>query len=461
MSPGDIDQLALSDEVAFRVRFAAAAPPSQELYWRGPVMHDFDGRTWSRSYPMLRKAPPLQPQGPAYRYTVSLEANERNWIFALDWPSKWDLPDGILLGDYTLVRRDPVSRPIDFDATSYTQVQSSEPLSDALRRRDTRIPPNRNPRTAEFAQTLRSAHPDDLEYVRAVLAMFTQQPFYYTLTPPKLADDSVDAFLFDTRRGFCEHYASAFAVLMRVAGIPARVVTGYQGGTFNRFADYWILRQSDAHAWDEVWIEGRGWLRIDPTSAIAPERVERGLEDAQSADESAISRWQRRTPWLADARLRLDALRQLWRERILFFDQGSQQKLLEQLRIPEPDGQKLVIVLTAALTAVLCWLTWTVRREVEPPRREILIRIYSRLCAKLAAVGIPRAAHEGAEDYAARVAQCRPDLKVAVTALCRHYSRLRYAGAATRVTIGQFDAAVRAFRPALRRKPRAGRAADR
>jgi transglutaminase-like putative cysteine protease len=461
MSPGDIDQLALSDEVAFRVRFAAAAPPPQERYWRGPVMHVFDGRTWSRSYSILRKPPPLLPQGPAYRYTVSLEAHEHNWIFALDWPSQWDLAGGVLTNDYTLVRRDPVSRPIDVDATSYTRVQSSEPLSDVLRRLDTGIPANRNPRTAQLARSLRSAHPDDMEYVRAVLAMFTQQPFYYTLTPPRLADNSVDAFLFDTKRGFCEHYASAFAVLMRAAGIPARVVTGYQGGTFNRFADYWILRQSDAHAWDEVWIEGRGWLRFDPTSAIAPERVERGLEDALGADESVTGRWQRRSPWLADTRLRLDALRLLWRERILFFDQDSQQRLLEGLRIPEPDGQKLVIVLAAALAVVLGWLTWTVRREVAPTRKELLIRAYARLCAKLAAAGIPRASHEGAEDYAARVAQRRPDLKVAVTALCRHYSRLRYAGAATRVTVGQFDAAVRAFRPALQRKPRAGRAAER
>jgi transglutaminase-like putative cysteine protease len=451
MSPGDIDQLALSDEVAFRVRFAAAAPPPQERYWRGPVMHVFNGRTWSRSY-SLRKPPPLQPQGPAYRYTVSLEAHEHNWIFALDWPSQWNLADGFLTNDYTLVRREPVSRPIDVDATSYTRVQSPEPLSDVLRALDTKIPTHGNPRTAELARTLHSAHPDDIEYVRAVLAMFTQQPYYYTLTPPKLADDSVDAFLFDTKRGFCEHYASAFAVLMRAAGIPARVVTGYQGGTFNRFADYWILRQSDAHAWDEVWIEGRGWLRFDPTSAIAPERVERGLEDALSADESVTSRWQRRTPWLADARLRLDALRLLWRERILFFDQQSQQQLLEWLRIPEPDGQKLVMVLTAALAVVLCWLTWTVRREADPTRKELLIRIYSRLCAKLAAIGIPRASHEGAEDYAARVAQRRPDLKIAVTTLCRHYSRLRYAAAATRVTVGQFDAAVRAFRPPAKPK---------
>jgi len=338
-------------------------------------------------------------------------------------------------------------------------VQSSEPLSNPWRRRDTRLPPNSNPRTVRLAQTLRGEHPDEMDYVRAVLGMFTQQAFYYTLTPPKLAGDSVDEFLFDTKRGFCGHYASAFATLMRAAGIPARVVTGYHGGTFNRFADYWILRQSDAHAWTEVWIEGRGWLRVDPTSAIAPGRVERGLNDAVSADEPLGSRWQRRTPWLADTRLRLDALRQLWRERILMFDQDSQQKVLEWLNIPEPDGQKLVMVLTAALTAVLGWLTWAVRREIDPARKEPLLRAYARLCAKLAAVGMPRLMHEGAEDYAARVAQRRPDLGPAVTALCRHYCMLRYAAAPTRITLGQFDAAVRAFSP--KQKQHAGARTDR
>ena len=448
MNPGDIDQLVLSDEVAFRVHFAAAAPPPQERYWRGPVLHNFDGRTWRRASSMPPSAPPLQPLGPAYEYTVSLEPHQHRWLFALDWPSRWNLPDAGLSGDYTLMQRDPVSRPLDVTATSYTRVQAAEPLSNRLRRLDTQTMPTRYPRTMQLAQTLRSAHPDDADYVRAVLALFTQQPYYYTLTPPRLAGSSVDGFLFDTKRGFCEHYASAFAVLMRAAGIPARVVTGYQGGTFNRFADYWIVRQSDAHAWDEVWIDGRGWLRVDPTTAIAPERIERGANDALSADEPLAGRWQYRIRWLADARLRLDALKQIWRERILFFDQQSQQKLLEWLHIPEPDGQKLVILLAAALTLVLCWLTWTVRREVDSAPKDALIRAYSRLCAKLAAVGVPRRPHEGAEDYAARVARDRPDLGPAVSALCRHYSLLRYAAAPTRITVTQFDAAVRAFRPA-------------
>jgi transglutaminase-like putative cysteine protease len=447
MSPGDIDHLALSDEVAFRVRFAGAAPPPQERYWRGPVLHDFDGRTWRRANSVPMRAAALQPQGPAYVYTLSLEPHQHRWLFALDWPLRWNQPDTLLTSDYTLVQRDPVSRPVNVAVTSYTRVLDLRPMSAVARGRDTFLAANHNPRALQLAQTLRAMHTDDGEYLRAVLTMFTEQPYYYTLTPPKLADESVDAFLFDTKRGFCEHYASAFAVLMRAAGIPARVVTGYQGGTLNRFSDYWILRQSDAHAWDEVWIEGRGWLRVDPTSAIAPERVERYADDAVIADEPLTGRWQRRFPWFATAQLRLDALKQVWRERILFFDQDSQQKLLEWLNIPEPDGQKLVLLLAAALTVVLCWLTWMVRRDADPKPKDALIRAYSSLCAKLAAVGLARRTYEGAEDFALRVARQRPDLAPAVTALCRHYTTLRYAAAPARLTVNQFIAAVRAFRP--------------
>jgi protein-glutamine gamma-glutamyltransferase len=453
MSPGDIDRLALSDEVAFRVRFASMTPPPQERYWRGPVMHDFDGRTWRRSLSIPFTAAPLLNHGTAYRYTVSLEANQHNWIFALDWPVRWNLPGGILTGDYTLVQREPVSRPIDVAITSYSQVSWIEPLSAAERRRDTRLAPKRNPRSIELAQSMRGAYPNDMDYVRAVLSMFTQQAFYYTLTPPRLHDDTVDEFLFDTKRGFCEHYASSFAVLMRAAGIPTHVVTGYQGGTFNRFAGYWILRQSDAHAWNEVWIDGRGWLRVDPTSAIAPERVEHGLIDAASADDPLGSRWQRRTPWFADARLRLDALRQLWRERILLYNGDSQQKLLELLHIPEPDGQKLALLLALALTLGLFWLTWQVRRELNFAPTQQTLRAYLRLCDKLAAVGIPRLPHEGPEAFAARVAQHRPDLAAPIGALCRHYSTLRYGAPPAYITAQQFDRAVRAFRPL--RKPHA------
>jgi protein-glutamine gamma-glutamyltransferase len=447
MSPGDINQLALSDEIAFRVRFSSAPPPPQDRYWRGPVLHDFDGQTWTRVNRFASNAPLLPPQGAEYDYTVMLEPNQRTWIFTLDYATRWDLNRAGLTSDYTLVQPYPVSRALDVAATSYSRLQFPDALSANARRIDTRLPPNRNPRTLELAQKMRVEHPDDMEYVRAALAMFTEQPFYYTLTPPKLADNSVDRFLFDTKRGFCEHYASAFAVLMRAAGIPTRIVTGYQGGTMNPYADYWIIRQSDAHAWNEVWIEGRGWVRIDPTSAISPARVEHGLADTVTADDALAGRWQGSGRWLSGLRLRVDALREMWRERILDFDQDSQRKLLQMLHVPEPDGQKLVILLATAMGLVLGWLTWQVRRELNALPKDLAVRAYARLCAKLAAAGLPRMPHEGPEDYAARLAARRPDLKDSVTSLCRQYSQLRYATPGAAITLGQFEAAVRMFHP--------------
>jgi protein-glutamine gamma-glutamyltransferase len=453
MSPGDITQLAQSDEIAFRVHFLTAPPPSEELYWRGPVFNDFNGRTWKGSLPIPQKEPQLLLQGPAYRYIVSLEPHQHAWVFTLDWLQESNLPRALLTADHTLVTPFAVSRPIDVTATSYPHANFLDPLPERLRRRELYLPQDANPRTRQLSLNLRAGHPNDMEFVGAVLQMFAQQPYYYTLTPPKLSDDSVDQFLFDTKRGFCGHYASAFAVLMRAAGIPARVVTGYQGGTFNRFSDYWILRQSNAHAWDEIWIDGRGWIRVDPTASIAPQRVERDVSDSVSADTATISHWRGHARWLADARLRFDALRELWRERVLTFNQDSQERLLEMLHIPDPDGEKLVMVLAAALAGVFVWLTWQVRRELDPHSPDLAVRSYARLCAKLAAVGIPRRTHEGAESYAARVALARPDLAAQVGALCRYYSNLRFAPPAD-LTVAQFRAQVRAFRP--QRSSRAG-----
>jgi protein-glutamine gamma-glutamyltransferase len=466
MSPGDITNLAMSDEVAFRVRFKAGSdtPPPQERYWRGPVLHDFDGHAWRRTESARVDAPGLRFQGPAYRYTVSLEPSPHNWIFVLDWPSRWDAERAYLTSDYMLMEPNPLSQPIDVAATSYSHVQAAQPLGPGMRRRDTRLPAGRNPRSLRLAQELRNAHPDDPGYIDAVLAMFHSEAFFYTLTPPRLAADPVDGFLFDTKRGFCGHYASAFATLMRAAQIPARVVTGYQGGTYNRFADYWILRQSDAHAWVEVWMEGRGWVRVDPTSAIAPERVEHGLNDMVTADAPQFSRWQQRTPWLGDLWLRLDALRQLWRERILLFDQSSQERLLELLHIPEPDGQKVALVLAACLILGMTWLTWQVRRELKVSPRDPLQRAYERLCRRLKSAGCGRMPSEGPEAFAARVSHLRPDLAAPVMALCREYSTLRYgaraggaavggaeagagAGAEVEADANRFAAAVRRFRP--------------
>jgi len=446
MSPGDITQLALSDEIAFRVRFRNAPPPPEELYWRGPVFNDFNGRTWKGSLPVLLKEPELLLKGPDYRYVVSLEPHQHQWVFTLDWLQQTNLPHAQLTADHTLIMPFAVSHPVDVTAISYPHAAFLDPMSNGLRRRELSLPQDANPRTRQLSQTLRARHPDEMEFVTAVLRMFAEEPYYYTLQPPRLADDSVDQFLFETKRGFCGHYASAFAVLMRAAGIPARVVTGYQGGTFNRFSDYWILRQSNAHAWDEIWIDGRGWIRVDPTASIAPQRIERDIRDSVSSDTSTVNHWRGHARWLADARLRFDALRELWRERVLTFNQDSQERLMAMMHIPDPDGEKLVMVLAAALAVVLMWLTWQVRRELDPRSPDLAVESYARLCGKLAAAGIARRAHEGAESYAARVATLRPDLAAQVEALCRYYSNLRFAPPSG-LSAAQFRNQVRAFRP--------------
>lgn len=386
--------------------------------------------------------------GPAYTYTLSLEPHPNNWLFALDWPDRWSAPDARLNSDDTLVTGAPMSRPIDFTARSHTHVLTTEALSSTARRRDTRLPAGLNPRTSAFSAELRRSHPDDLGYVQAVLDLFRREEFFYTLSPPPLGRDSVDEFLFDTRRGFCGHYASAFATLMRAAGIPARIVTGYHGGTYNPYAGYWIVRQSNAHAWNEIWIAGRGWLRVDPTAAIAPARVEPGLEGTPALEPGALG-FRAHVPWITDLRLRLDALGQLWRQRVLRFNQLSQFSLIERLGIAEPDAQKIVLVMAAGLVLAFVWLMWQLRREQRAEPKDRAVIAYGRLCRKLAAIGLPRHPHEGAEDYAARVGRARPDLAAAAAALCESYSQLRYARATAQheQILREFIARARSFHP--------------
>jgi transglutaminase-like putative cysteine protease len=458
MSPGDITDLALSDEVAFRARFTGPSPPERLRYWRGIVLHDFDGRTWRRS-DLTRAAPKLEPTGAGYRYTIELEPSSHPWVFALDWPVLPESSDLLLTADSTVELRNRASRRTEISLTSYPSAQFLAPAV-AARAEDTRLPAGANPRTRELALRLRGEHPDDADLVRSVLDMLRTEDFYYTLTPPPLGRDAVDEFLFATKAGFCGHYASAFAVLMRAAGLPAHVVTGYYGGTFNPYAGDWILRQSEAHAWTEIWIDGRGWIRVDPTSAIDPLRVDQRLREA-AANESAGALLGPHMPWLTDLRLRIDALRELWRGRILHYNPDAQNALLRQLGIPAPDVEKLVLVLAAALTVMLGWLTWQVRRELESAPGDALTRAYARLCAKLKRAGLPRAPHEGAESYGERVARVRPDLAGRVTVLVAGYSRLRYGPRATAPEVKAFKRAVRGFRPkAAAIRPRGSRASS-
>ncbi len=450
MAPGDITELSLSSDVAFRVRFAGAAPPPAQRYWRGPVLHDFDGYTWSRG---ARFDVPgrLETLGLEYDYSLMLEPTDNFWVFGLDMPVRWN-DERIRQGyDYQLVVQGRISEPVTYQMSSRPRYfAAAEKLSTTLTSRDTRYPAERNQRSVELAKRMRADATSNQAYIDAVLGMFREQSFYYTLSPSRLDLNSVDDFLFNTRRGFCAHFASAFTLLMRAAGIPARVVTGYQGGDYNRLADYYIVRQSDAHAWSEVWLRGRGWVRIDPTAAVAPDRIERGTA-ALGADQPFAERMIRDNAWLADVRFAWDAVNTLWRENVLQFSSQKQEQFLKWLGIREPDWHWLAGLLGASLLVALALLSLVLARELRFHNRDPVQRSYARFCQRLERRGLKRASHEGPLDFLARIARERPDLAGECEPIADLYIRLRYASETAKPTLQEFVRRVHAFHPAAQR----------
>jgi transglutaminase-like putative cysteine protease len=426
MSPGSISQLILSYEPAFRVRFRGLPPPPQELYWRGPVLHDFDGYTWRRMSGVFLPRQPLRYLGEPYRYQVSLEPSRERWWFALDTPQESAGARALLTYDYELVGSEPVRQLMSFDAVSYTHSEASEALDPGARRQDTYLPRNTNPRAAALAHTLRQQAPEDAAFVQAVLDYLRRGGFVYSLTPERLGRDAVDDFLFNTRSGFCGHYASAFVTLMRAAGVPARVVSGYLGGEWNPAGGYFIVRQSDAHAWAEVWLAGRGWTRFDPTAVVAPERLRRGILDLMPDSLSVGERLVHESPWLAHLLQRWDAANNWWSEHVVRYDYLMQLDLLTRLGVREPDVRHLGWAFTLALLVWLALIGWSLGRGARPVRPDALARAYARLCRKLARVAPARAPHQGPLSFAAAVAAHRPDIEGQAGALLARYAQLRY-----------------------------------
>lgn len=426
MTPGDVSELSLSSAIAFRVKFQGEPPPPRERYWRGPVLHQFDGRTWRRA------GTPFTPQdvvssGSTYRYRISLEPQERNWIFPLDMVTGWDRDRAFRTGDFQLyARQAQIAVLTSFELESTPAYITTTELRRDLRYWDTSIPDNRNQRTIALAREMRQRAGSDEAFIQSVLTKFGSEEFYYTLQPPALDLNAVDDFLFNTKRGFCEHFASAFTVMARAVGIPARIVTGYQGGEFNPMGGYFIVRQSDAHAWSEVWLEGRGWQRIDPTAAIAPDRIERGLDAALSESEEVPGRALRSNTVLAKIRLAWDAANTFWNDEVVQFGEAQQRWLLEKLSIEDARWEYLGIGMVLALLgffgALSAYLAWKFR----PRSRDPIAHVYEQLCRKLAKLGLPRLAHEGPSDYMARVAQARPDLATQLAEVRTVYVNLRY-----------------------------------
>jgi transglutaminase-like putative cysteine protease len=447
MSPGDISDLTLNDVVAFRVRFDGEPPPRPLRYWRGPVLSEFDGYTWSRSESQAYYRPPVSYAGSPVDYTVTLEPTGQAMIFALDMVVNWTPGIARQSWDFGLRTRQPVNAVLRYDARSYPNYRAGSGLAAALQNLSLQLPRGRNPRTVELAQRLRASAGSDAAYVQAVLNLFRKQDFYYTLTPPGLARDSVDDFLFNTRQGFCGHYASAFTMLMRAAGIPARVVAGYQGGDWNPIGGYLIVRQSHAHAWSEVWLPDSGWKRVDPTAAIAPERIERGIEAALQDTALLPGGLMRDSRFWWQAGMIWDNVNARWNDWIVEFDRATQEKLLVDLGFNDPDwrdfGLVLGVGLALGIALLFAWLAW----EFRPRRGDPAVRSYRRFRVRLERRGIECAVGEAPRNFAMRIRRLRPDLGVTAQAITEAYLRLRYLPLPAESDLRLLQGLVARFRP--------------
>jgi protein-glutamine gamma-glutamyltransferase len=446
MAPGDFGQLILSGDVAFRASFTGPAPDPAGLYWRGPVLTRFDGRSW-HAVAQPQAPASAEPQGEALHYTLTLEPEERNWIFTLGLPSP--LPYRTrLLGDMQLVAPRAITQRTRFELTSYPRYRlGADPLE---LDRALQLPKGFDPRARSLAEKWRAQTGDPRRIVDLALA-FYRSSFTYTLLPPALGLHSVDEFLFDTQRGFCEHFAGSFVFLMRAAGIPARVVTGYLGGEANPIDGHIVVRQSDAHAWAEVWYPDTGWTQVDPTAAVSPARVEVGIAAALPAMELPAALARMRTPWLRHLEDAWEALNNGWNQWVLGYDMDSQLALLARLSPALMHRAWLAAVATLLsgllVMGLLAW--WSGRNpDLDAPTRH-----YARFLGRMARLGIRRSASEGALDFAARATAMRPDLEQDIGHISRLYVRARYVP--DPAALKELAARVRLFRPRLR-PPRYG-----
>lgn len=422
MSPGSIGNLSQSGEIAFRVQFESAPPPKSALYWRGPVLRHFDGHTWRAGIQQAGENIPFATTGDAFRYAVTLEPHNKPWLFALEMPGS--LPaDALITSENQLLSKIPIRNRLRYEVRSYPGLVLGADETPSNLKWHLQLPPG-NPRTRALVAEWRQELGSDERIIARMLDHFRQENYYYTLTPPLLGEQSVDDFLFGTRRGFCEHFAAAFVFAMRAAGIPSRIVTGYQGGEMNPIDEYMIVRQSDAHAWAEAWLEGRGWLRIDPTAAIAPSRIEAGLASAMAAGEPLPFMVRADLSWFRSLRFRWEALSNSWNQWVLGYNPQRQREVLERIGLREPDWRAMTGIMALLCGILLLGLTvWAVRKRI---RLDPTVRAWNRLSRKLERVGLARKVWEGPADYPKRIALERPELSQPVEAIAELYIGLRY-----------------------------------
>lgn len=429
MAPGNISKLALSEEIVFRAHFIDPIPERKALYWRGIVLGNYDGRTWSRLHPTnpVQQQITIVPKAAPVRYQVTMEPSGQRWLYTLELPQTLpvlaDNPSSMTF-DLQLMATRPIVDRVRYDAASIVRFDL-QPDEDQLALQDwLDLPPGFNPQTHAYAARLRNQTDDNAALVATVLKMFHDQPFRYTLEPPLLGKQAIDEFLFTTRAGFCEHYASAFVVLMRALDIPARVITGYQGGELNPVDGFLTVRQSDAHAWAEVWLKDRGWIRVDPTAAVAPERIERnGSPNAPPAGFGSLDPFGiAPTDWRNMLRWRLDAISNDWNQWVLNYTPKRQHDLIQSLGFRQVDWALLTLMMfglgTGVMLVVVMPLLW--KRTPSDP----LDTLYRKLGASMARRGLARAPHEGPRTYLARLTAPGSPLPAAQQAAVRQFMTL-------------------------------------
>ena len=464
MSPGDIAELSQSTELAFRATFAGEIPDRKLLYWRALTMPRFDGRSWHvEGFAEDLLPSQWQARGAPLAYSIIMQPSGQPWLFSLDI-SQSSRPDVRLLGDFRLQRNRPVNRTYLYEAQAWLQAVAEPQLSAARRRQSLQLPRHGNPRSREWARQLREQYTDDEQLVAAILRHFNRQPYHYTLKPPRLGANSIDEFLFDTRQGFCEHYSSAMSFALRVAGIPARVVTGYQGGEINPAGNYVQVRQMDAHAWVEYWLPGRGWQRADPTFQVAPERIDSSLQDILADEMELLDAGifspvrYRHLAWVNRLRMGWENLNHSWQVRVLGYQRERQQAWLREW-LGMPDWQRIGIGLLFATLGSMASLTlWLLKPwRDRPPAAQLALRRLDRILRRR---GLQRSPAQGLRDLLS-AAQTRLDADQlqALHDFVRLYEGHVFAG--REVTARQWRECLRPLQKSLgRRRNNRGRAAE-
>ncbi len=435
MRPGDISRLSQSSEVAFRVQFEGAIPNASQLYWRGLVFSKLEDGAWrSLDYYEVPATERRQKQpelvGDEIRYDIIMEPTQQGWLYGLRHAES-NRSKVMSTADFRLYSPVVLEDEYHYTVESWPDAVLESELSQWRRKTELAVPRGSNPETLALAKELRLQHKNDRDLVNAILKKFNEEEYVYTLEPPLLGEQAMDEFLFQTRRGFCEHYAYAFTLLARAAGIPARVVAGYQGGEVNPVNKTIIVHQFDAHAWTEVWLEGEGWVRVDPTAAVSPDRIEWGLERAVATEGSFLSDSPlsllnfRSVVWVNNLRLRYDALTWQWQSWIVGYDAETQYTVLQNW-FGEISARKFVIVLLGSWAIVLIpvgiWLL--TKRPVKAISK--LDKYYLTYCDKLGKRGLSRAMGETPGNYAVRAKRKFPGSASEIDRINGLYAQLSY-----------------------------------